>query len=235
MTAESLIMAGYNNVFLPQSSGIDDFVGLPLFLADLPPFDKLDHDTKVLWCNYIWPIIYCLDLNDLISSDAVILNANGHCPDSGAMVEVGLSAAMGKPIVIYFTEYDKTLNPMVAGVTGNFSIPSASNFREVPQILDQTLKQQKPYNYKPSANVKNYRDLGELIINWKKANEAKFKNDQYGAFKGVVEFVLNGEGKDLMQKLTFNPTSVSPTFKPEVITNNHNNTITGTTFTAKLK
>ena len=41
MIAESLIMAGYNNVFLPQSSGIDDFVGLPLFLADLPPFDKL--------------------------------------------------------------------------------------------------------------------------------------------------------------------------------------------------
>ena len=124
---------------------------------------------------------------------------------------------------------------MVAGVTGNFSIPSASNFREVPQLLDQTLKQQKLYNYKPSPNVKNYRALGKLIINWKKDNEAKFKNDQYGAFKGVVDFVINGKGKDLMQKLTFNPTGVSPTFKPEVIRNNANNTITGTTFTAKLK
>lgn len=38
-----------------------------------------------------------------------------------------------------------------------------------------------------------------------------------------------------MQTLTFNPTGVSPTFKPEVIVNNPNNTITGTTFSAKLK
>ena len=233
MIAESLIMEGYTNVFLPQKSGIDDIVGLPQFLAGIAPFDKMDNDTKVLWGNYIWPIIYCLDINDLATSDAVVLNANGQCPDSGAMVEVGLASAMGKPIVIYFTEYDKTLNPMVAGTPGNFSIPSASNFKEVPEKMTQILKDRKHYKYKLSPNLKNYHDLGKIITDWK-FQDSTSKLNQYDAFKSLMFLVTQGKGKTLMEKLTANPTTVSSTFKPEIITNNKNGTIHGTTFTAKL-
>jgi len=233
MIAKALMDDGFQDIFLPQSSGIDDLVGLPQFLASLPPFDKLDGKTKKLWGDYIWPIIYCLDLYDLATSDIVILNANGQSSDPGALSEAGLAAAMGKIMVLYYTEYDKTLNPMNVGLTGNLSIPSASSFMDVPKVLKMMIqyrKTQPEYTYKLAPNVKDYVNLGCLIKEWVKTAP----KTQYEAFAGLIELVVNGSGKKKMQSLKFNPTSVAPDFRVDNITFTGDG-IEGNSFLARFK
>ena len=124
---------------------------------------------------------------------------------------------------------------MVAGVTGNFSVPNASNFREVPKILTHVLSKVSSYTYDPSPNLKNYVKLGQLITEWKQQNTSRFKGDPYGAFKNLIDLVTQGKEKNLMQRITSSPISVSPTFEPEIIKNLGNGRVVGTTFTAKLK
>ena len=237
MITKALNDKGYTNVFLPQSSGIDDIIGLPAFLAGSPPFDKLDPNTRTVWSNYIWPLIYCLDLYDLVRADAVVFNANGQSPDPGGLNEVGLGAAMGKITILFYTEYDKTLNPMTVGVTGNVSIASAASFEEVPQQLTKMIAYRKKsgsYSYDLSPNLRNYATLGCLITNWKE-KAMKSSWTQKTAFTRLIELAKKKTaGKLLMQSLTFNPTTVAPSFKVDNVQVTRHG-VTGNEFTSQFR
>lgn len=236
MIASSLHEKGFTNIFLPQQAGIDDMIGLPFFLAGISPFDNLDAETKAKWGNNVWPIIYCLDLYELATSDIVVFNANGTDPDSGALTEVGLGSAMGKITMIYFTEYDKVLNPMNMGITGTMDIPSAATFNEVPDILQQVIDKRKKssqavYEYTIAPNLLDYVILGQKIKN---VVDKMDKQNLKSNFEELVELCTTGEGGKLLGDIQFNPTGVSSTFVPDSIEVSSNG-ITSKTFDCTRK
>jgi nucleoside 2-deoxyribosyltransferase len=126
--AAALERAGFA-VFLPHRDGFEFF---NLFAA----FAKLNV-SEAEARRILSKAIFCLDVFHVLSSDGVVVNANGRVPDEGAMVEVGIAWNSGKKIVLYKNDARSLLNgsdnPLLLGlsdfdvVTSIEDIPSSFN------------------------------------------------------------------------------------------------------------
>lgn len=115
--AKTLETAGYNT-FLPQRDG---FLSMELGNA----VAATGYDTNE-GLNIAYSLVFMLDVYQLVTlTDAVVVNLNGRSPDDGALIELGIAFALGKPIVLYKDDPRTfamgTENPMVSG-TANFNI-----------------------------------------------------------------------------------------------------------------
>jgi len=131
--ADLLEKNGYD-VFLPHRDGLE-------------PFCMKHANNKLLNSVLTQPInrelskcAFSLDMYEIIMScDYFLVNLNGRVPDDGAVSEMGMAYAAGKPVLIYkddirtpIMEFD---DPMVMGV-GSFA-EIVSSIDEIPDRLLQ--------------------------------------------------------------------------------------------------
>ena len=128
--AKSLEGAGYDT-YLPQRDGGEAFVmnsidtpvaGSPL----LRPFT-----------NFLTKTMFALDIYEILKCDYFIINLNGRVPDDGAISELGVAFASGRPIIQYKTDIRSLFqgrdHPMIQGAA--LHLPPVNQLDDIPERL----------------------------------------------------------------------------------------------------
>jgi len=175
--AKSLESA-YYNTYLPQRDGGEAFVmnsidtpiaGSPL----LRPFT-----------NYLTKVMFALDIYEILKCDYFIINLNGRVPDDGAVSELGVAFASGRPIIQFKSDVRSLFNgrdhPMIAGAALN--LPPVPQFDEIPERLEKTVNfvnnfgENTYIGEKIPLSVQKIVNLGYKV--WKLTNNMKKPQNQ---------------------------------------------------------
>lgn len=156
--ASALEVAGFTT-FLPQRDGIE--------LANLRAY--LRGDDRLTAANLdevIARAIFALDISQLASSDAVVVNLNGRVPDEGAIVEAGVGWTLNKAVVLYKSDarslFNGADNPMISGL-GKFAL--VSEISKLPLAVEERLNE-----------TRARKDLGETIVIGQAISRGSLKN-----------------------------------------------------------
>ena len=175
--AKSFEDAGYDT-YLPQRDGGEAFVmnsidtpiaGSPL----LRPFT-----------NYLTKIMFALDIYEILKCDYFIINLNGRVPDDGAISELGVAFASGRPIIQYKSDLRSLFNgrdhPMIAGAA--LHVPPVHQFDQIPDRLEKIVEFVNKYGentYKGEKipqSVQKVVNLGFKV--WKFTHDKKKPQNQ---------------------------------------------------------
>jgi nucleoside 2-deoxyribosyltransferase len=156
--ASALEVAGFTT-FLPQRDGIE--------LANLRAY--LRGDDRLTAANLdevIARAIFALDISQLASSDAVVVNLNGRVPDEGAIVEAGVGWTLNKAVVLYKSDarslFNGADNPMISGL-GKFAL--VSEISKLPLAVEERLNE-----------TRARQDFGETVTIGQEISRMSLKN-----------------------------------------------------------
>jgi nucleoside 2-deoxyribosyltransferase len=174
--ASVLESAGYES-FLPHRDGLEAFV---LNQVDNPlangwlaaPLNRLMHRGG-----------FAIDLHAIVNaSDFFVVNTNGRVPDDGAMSEIGLAFAAGRPIVIYNNDSrgfaNSRLDPMILGAACQAGI--VREIGQLPQVLNRIAARIRP---EPGSTALAYPAKVEKILR---------RGRRFLAFIGKIKFLKPG-------------------------------------------
>lgn len=143
--------SGYRT-FLPQRDGLE-LAKISNYLYEF--IDNQEDVNKILE-----KAIFCLDIYQVITSDALVLNMNGRVPDEGAMVEAGVAWAYDKPVVIYKNDFrsfiNGTDNPMILGLA---SFQKVTSIKDIPGKLNSLI-----INNQKNDNLKKIKKEDAIVI-----------------------------------------------------------------------
>lgn len=179
--AKSLEDAGYDT-YLPHRDGGEAFVmnsidtpiaGSPL----LRPFT-----------NYLTKVMFALDIYEILKCDYFIINLNGRVPDDGAVSELGVAFASGRPIIQFKSDLRSLSNgrdhPMIAGAA--LHIPPVHQLEQIPVRLGVIVKYLSEFGVntyegdKIPHSVKKIVNLGFKV--WKFTHDKKKPQNQMTAW-----------------------------------------------------
>lgn len=130
LISDILIEAGFTT-YLPQQDGGEPYV---IGSVGNPLAGSLISRPIVSFLNNV---LFSLDVNEIVSCQYFVINLNGRTPDDGAMAEMGMAFAAGKPIVLYMDDLrafsSKSVHPTVRTVA--HLTPATSDVNELPGLI----------------------------------------------------------------------------------------------------
>jgi nucleoside 2-deoxyribosyltransferase len=164
--------AGYDT-YLPQRDGGETIL---MMLADNPfAGSNFTHPIS----NFLSNTSFALDIYEILKCDYFLINLNGRVPDDGAISELGVAFAAGKPIVQFKSDIRSMFNgrdhPMISGATSN--LPSVSQLGLIPNAIEQianyvnSFGENQYFELNIPHNVKQIIDRGFKV--WKFLHDKK--------------------------------------------------------------
>ncbi len=179
--AKTFENAGYNT-YLPQRDGGEAFVmnsidtpiaGSPL----LRPFT-----------NYLTKVMFALDIYEILKCNYFIINLNGRVPDDGAISELGVAFASGRPIIQFKSDLRSLSNgrdhPMIAGAA--LHVAPVNQLEQIPERLEKIVEHVNGFGINTYVgeniphSVQKIVDLGFKV--WKFTHDKKKPQNQMTAW-----------------------------------------------------
>jgi nucleoside 2-deoxyribosyltransferase len=179
--AKSLENVGYNT-YLPQRDGGEAFV---MNSIDTPiagsPFLRP-------FTNYLTKVMFALDIYEILKCDYFIINLNGRVPDDGAVSELGVAFASGRPIIQFKSDLRSLFNgrdhPMIAGAA--LYMPPVNQLEQIPGRLEKIVEYVNGFGINTyegeniPRSVQKIVDLGFKV--WKFTHDKKKPQNQMTAW-----------------------------------------------------
>lgn len=150
--------------FLPQRDGAEPFVlnSINNPFANLP---LIKYITK-----YINKIIFCVDIAEIIRCEHFIVNLNGRAYDEGAMVELGVAFALGKPVALFFNDkrcfLTDAIHPLIKALSFFCAVADSYNKLSMAIEKSENINQyiNSDYKLELSENQWKTKNIGDKYI-----------------------------------------------------------------------
>ena len=111
--------------------------------------------------NFSNKMAFAIDVREILRCEYFLINLNGSTPDDGAMAELGIAFALGKPIVCYGNDTrclpwlrDSVILPSAFGLTPASSLQQVVLAMEQAKRLVQSMGESRPIDQILPANLR---------------------------------------------------------------------------------